>query len=197
MHSVHSAVTKTIDEINENPFCFHVEAGVRAILYNYLRFEFPELIVTAFGQRTPLVHCEYFGRRPGERIDLVVLSRQDVPNIDVHFLAKRKARPPGYEPANLSAAIEIKTNLGGRGDRMTEYAEADVEKLGAVRLAQPGTRVDLYFVYILRWPTRDEPARLRERRRLAKIKSLCEGRDIEFASNRPETWFPDAHSSPR
>ena len=191
MHSVRRAVNETIGEISENPFGFHSEADCHAILYNHLRSEFPELYETAFGQRTTLVHCEYFGRRPDERIDLVVLSPQDVRNIDVHFLAKRTPRPPGYEPASLQAAIEIKTNLGGRGDRMTEYVVSDLGKLEAVRQAQPGFTVDLYFLYILRWPTRDSEARRRESGRVARIANLCESRGVEFGTNKPETWFPE------
>ncbi|MBA7501448.1 hypothetical protein ES706_00018 [subsurface metagenome] len=178
--SVEELIKELITEIDKNPFRFRMEADVRAWLYNKLCGEYRELYKTRFPRENPLktslVHCEYFGGK-GRRIDLVVFDEGDVGNITTNWMDNGP-----NNPTRLSDAIEIKMELGYRGkDQREKIAISDVDRL--IELKRDGKTRRAYFIFIVRWPTRNEKRQDEIRCLREKLRKKCEEDDVKFYTN--------------
>jgi hypothetical protein len=180
--SIEKRIDNVIQQINKEPFIFHREADIRALLYKELCEEYPEFYDTVIGYKTRLVHCEYFGGE-GTRIDVVVLDKKDVKNIRLNTLTKRDYT----DHVALSNAIEIKTVLGWYGQDRKTLAEIDIKKL--INVMKNNPKVCLYYIYIVRWPTKKKEKQKEVLELIDYLKKKCKQNGIMFKTNSREGYF--------
>ena len=180
--SVEERIDNVIRRINKEPFIFHREADIRALLYNELCKEYPEVYKTAFGYKTGLVHCEYYGGK-GTRIDVVVLDKDDLKKTR----QKKRMKSSYTDLFKITDAIEIKTVLGWYGLSRNKLAKGDIKKLVNLRKNIP--EVNLYYLYIVRWSTKKKE---KQKELLDLVKDLeadCKREGIKFKTNNRKKYF--------
>lgn len=152
------------------------------MLYTELCEEYQKFYPTDFGYETNRVHCEYFGGE-GTRVDVVVLDERDIKNIKSNALTKKKLT----DHIHLSDAIEIKTVLGWYGSSRRGLAKDDIKKLVNVKTNNP--KVNLYYIYIVRWPTKKKEKQKEILDLVNYLKVDCKRKGIKFNTNDSKNYF--------
>jgi len=171
---VKEAINKIIEGIDKNPFIVHRESDIQAMIYNELCKEYKQLYPTLLADKkgkvyqTGLVHCEYyFGknenkRMSGEKFDIVIFEKEDVENINTHWLRIKRGR--SEEIVKLDHVIEIKFESGLGCKNIKSYngstMQSDIQKLNKFRRLHKKYKNHnscLHFVCILRlWESEDK-----------------------------------------
>ena len=185
-NQVDKAILNIIEEINQYPFIYRNEADIQARLYNQLcnvMNESEPTHKTGFKNLiTNLVHCEYFGGK-GQRVDLVVFDKEDIKNISMNSMEKSRSG----EYVKVTDAIEIKTEQGSTGQFRRSRVFEDIDKL--ITLRKEGKSDNLYFMYIIRWPTKNKSKQEEICDIVDDARKKCKGNDISFFSNEKDTYF--------
>lgn len=185
-NKIDKAIKSLIKEINEKPFIYRNEADIQARLYYYLCYELEEwqpIHETGFkGLKTNLVHREYFGGR-GQRVDLVVFDKKDIENICMNSMEKSHS----CEYVKVTDAIEIKTEQGSTGKNRLDRILKDINKL--IKLRDEEKADYLYFIYIIRWPTKVKSKHKEIKDIVKKAHQKCIVNNISFYTNRKDNYF--------
>jgi len=163
---IEEIIQNVVNQIDKHPFIVHRERDIQAMIYNQLCKKYDELYPTKLEDetgeifKTNLVHCEYFfGKNEGnkqtkKKFDIVIFDKNDVKNINTHWLRIKK--DGSEEIVKLNHVIEIKFETGLGGKNITNYPnspmESDIGKLFVLKnnLKNKKDGPNLHFVYILR-----------------------------------------------
>ena len=84
-------------------------------------------------------------------------------------------------------AIEIKTEQGSTGKYRRSRVIEDINKL--IKLRNEGKADNLYFIYIVRWPTKVKSKQEKILGIIEMANQECEENDISFYTNHKDTYF--------
>ncbi len=189
---IRQCINQLIAEINEDPAIFRTETDVQARLYKYICDELDEWkpkheIKARYRSkqgfyRVNRVHCEFFGGGK-QRIDMGIFDKEDLFKIEKFSMEKRTVP----KDILLAHAIEIKTERGESGQGLRDNPINDLKKLLNYKKKKPHRARNVYFIYIVRWPTNVEDKQTEVMNLVKELKNFSS--EIDFFTNDPKNYF--------